>query len=166
MKKCAVFTLTILVIVLAYVYLSGKKASMDALRAEETMVLKPSFDVRYDASEHLINSQNSNVECEADSEILCAVETMVKCSINPSAEFCSKDKVPDFVFMEDENLGRPTEVSYQITRINPIDENMLEVHTKSNCDGTWFGLCKGNVIYVLDSSKGYIRVKDVYAINL
>jgi len=40
---------------------------------------------------------------------------------------------------------------------------MIEVYTQGSCNGMWFGLCEGNIIYVLSNKNGFWAVKDVYA---
>ena len=132
----------------------------------ESVILKPEFDLVFDASAHLHKKGEIDATCNNESEIICAVETTVKCSVDPTLSICSKNIVPDYTFMEDDEfLGRPTEVLYRITGIKTIDADTIEVRTKSECNGSWFGLCQGNVIYVVDNVKGFFRVKDVYALG-
>ena len=68
-------------------------------------------------------------------------------------------------FMEDESLQRPSQASFQIVKLKPIDAHTVEVYTKSDCNGVWFGLCKGNIIYVLNNRSGNWTVKDIYALQ-
>lgn len=105
--------------------------------------------------------------CSNESQMICAVNLMVKCTINPDFAECTtnKDKMPKFTFMVDESLGRPTKQTYQITKIKPLPEGLVEVYTKSECDGKWFGLCKGNIIYVMQQKNNLWTVKDVYAVE-
>ncbi len=103
--------------------------------------------------------------CEVDSEMVCAINLFVKCSINPKTTEClqAKNKLPKFVFMEDESLGRPTKQSYRILKMKAIAGGAFEVYTESQCDGQWFGLCRGTIIYVMQpGQRGWI-VNDVYA---
>ena len=53
--------------------------------------------------------------CSGDSQIICAINMSVKCTINPEFSECAehKDEMPDFVFMQDESLQRPTSQSYK-----------------------------------------------------
>lgn len=67
--------------------------------------------------------------------------------------------------LEDDSLQRPTKASFQIVRLKPIDANTVEVYTKSDCNGVWFGLCKGNIVYVLSNKSGSWAVKDLYALQ-
>ena len=67
--------------------------------------------------------------------------------------------------MSDESLKRPTEISYKLHKMKPIAADLIEVHTDSTCNGNWFGLCQGRVIYVLVPDNDSWRVKDIYAIE-
>lgn len=101
--------------------------------------------------------------CAEDSEIICAINQTIKCTINPQFSECDRELMPKFVFMQDESLDRPTEMSYQITKLKPLSGGMLEVYTNSDCNGTWFGLCKGTIIYVLSQQNNRWIVQDIYA---
>ena len=49
---------------------------------------------------------------------------------------------------------------------NPNEEYVVELYTDSTCNGSWFGLCQGTVIYVLTQpDDGSWYVKDIYAIE-
>ena len=104
-------------------------------------------------------------ECKQDSKMLCAVDFAIKCTINPEYAGCKESKLPKFIFMNDESLKRPTEISFKLHKIKPIAADLIEVHTNSKCDGNWFGLCQGRVIYVLVPDNDDWRVKDIYAIE-
>ncbi|MBE6451481.1 MAG: hypothetical protein E7016_05915 [Alphaproteobacteria bacterium] len=104
-------------------------------------------------------------DCKQDSKMLCAVDFAVKCTINPEFEGCKESKLPKFIFMSDESLKRPTEISYKLHKMKPIAADLIEVHTDSTCNGNWFGLCQGRVIYVLVPDNDSWRVKDIYAIE-
>ena len=100
-----------------------------------------------------------------NSAMACAVEFTVKCTLNPAFEGCKTSKLPKFIFMEDESLKRPTEISFKIAKIKPINADLVEIHTDSTCNGNWFGLCNGRVIYVLVPDGNGWRTKDIYAIE-
>ena len=106
-----------------------------------------------------------NPNCTGDSAMLCAVDFAVKCTINPDFAGCRDTRLPRFIFMEDENLERPTQISFTVHKIKPISADLIEIHTNSSCDGKWFGLCQGRVIYVLVPDNDNWRVKDIYAIE-
>ncbi|MBQ8870668.1 MAG: hypothetical protein IJ019_04760 [Alphaproteobacteria bacterium] len=108
---------------------------------------------------------NLKTDCKQDSKMLCAVDFAVKCTINPEFEGCKESKLPKFIFMSDESLKRPTEISYKLHKMKPIAADLVEVHTDSTCNGNWFGLCQGRVIYVLVPYNDSWRVKDIYAIE-
>lgn len=110
-------------------------------------------------------SENLKVGCDEDSKMICAVELAVKCTLNPDFEECADTKLPRFIFMSDEGLNRPTELSFKIHKIKPIASDLVEIHTNSTCNGNWFGLCQGRVIYVLVPQENSWRVKDIYAIE-
>ena len=67
--------------------------------------------------------------------------------------------------MEDESLQRPTQQSYKITKLKPLNDGTVEVYTQSTCNGVWFGLCNGNIIYVMKNVNNKWQVKDIYAIS-
>lgn len=105
--------------------------------------------------------------CENESEIICAINNSIKCTINPQFSDCAANKkfMPDFIFMQDENLKRPTSQSYKITKLKPLADGSIEVYTQSTCNGNWFGLCNGNIIYVMENKDNHWFVKDLYALE-
>lgn len=106
------------------------------------------------------------ISCTVKNAQLCAVEGAVKCTINPDFEGCKTFNLPKFIFMQDSQLDRPTEISYRIANKKVLINDTVEIYTDSACNGGWFGLCQGTVIYVLakeDGKKWY--VKDIYAIE-
>lgn len=109
-----------------------------------------------------------SAECLEKDKQLCAVEQAVKCTINPSLDNCKNLNLPKFIFMQDPGLDRPTEISYKITNRRVLVNNNVEIYTDSTCNGSWFGLCQGTVIYVLtkpENANGEWFVKDIYAIE-
>lgn len=113
------------------------------------------------------SAENLNTGCDSPSEMICTINTAIKCTINPEFSECAaaKDFLPKFVFMVDESLQRPTFQSYQIDKITPRDDDLVEVHTKSSCDGNWFGLCNGNIIYVMQYLDSHWIINDMYAVE-
>lgn len=113
------------------------------------------------------NAENLTLGCESDSEMICAINTTIKCTINPDFEECgnAKQNMPDFVFMQDESLQRPTFQSYQVDKITPREDGQVEIRTKSSCNGNWFGLCNGNIIYVMKYIDSRWVVTDMYAVE-
>ena len=104
--------------------------------------------------------------CKLNSPMACAVEFAIKCTLNPDFNGCRDSKLPKFIFMTDEALERPSEMSFQIVKIKQINPDLIELHTDSTCNGKWFGLCQGRIIYVLTPLGDGWRVKDIYAIEI
>lgn len=113
------------------------------------------------------NAQSVTTECsEGLNEMLCAVESAVKCTLKPDLENCAKLDLPQFIFMTDPTVERPTEMNYKYINKEIQPSGSVDIYTESSCNGGWFGLCQGTVIYVLSqnkNSKWY--VKDIYAIE-
>lgn len=105
--------------------------------------------------------------CAVESQMLCAVNMSIKCTIDPSFAECEANKahMPSFIFMQDESLKRPTSQSYKVSSLKPLADGTIEVHTQSTCNGNWFGLCNGNIIYVMQQTDGKWIVKDLYALE-
>lgn len=105
--------------------------------------------------------------CSDDSDMICTINVAVKCILNPSFSECIKTKefLPSFIFMQDENLKRPTFQSYKITKLSPRNDGNVEVYTQSSCNGNWFGLCNGNIVYVMKNINSKWTITDIYAIE-
>ena len=104
-------------------------------------------------------------ECQADNAQLCAIEKAIKCTINPEFEGCKEAKIPQFIFIKDSGTDRPSEISYKFVEKKSLNNQTVEYYTDSTCNGTWFGLCHGRVIYVLSPDGNDWAVKDIYAIE-
>lgn len=127
----------------------------------------PPSNIAVSAEQPVTYELNSLPEtCQLNSKMACAVELAVKCTINPDFNGCKDAKLPNFIFMNDPSLQRPSQISFKINKIKPISADLVEIHTQSTCNGNWFGLCNGNIIYVLVPNGEDWRVKDVYAIEL
>lgn len=109
------------------------------------------------------NKNDLTEGCKEDSKIVCAINLALKCTLNPNLNECEKEKLPSFIFMEDESLERPTQISYKIVKMKPISGGSVEIYTQSNCDASWFGLCEGNIIYIMTQNGEDWRVNDIYA---
>lgn len=140
-------------------------STQEALEKGEEIVARPQFDVEFEDVVYQYDINNLPQGCDKGSDIVCAIDLQVKCTINPKLAECDAKKLPRFTFMEDESLQRPTQSSFQIVKLKPIDATTVEVYTKSECNGVWFGLCKGNIVYVLSNAKGSWVVKDLYALQ-
>lgn len=122
--------------------------------------------VDFDEQTFTYNLSSLPEKCQLNSEMACAVELAVKCTINPEFNGCKDAGLPKFIFMNDPSLQRPSQMSFKISKIKPIAADLVEIHTQSTCNGNWFGLCNGNIIYVLVPNGESWRVKDIYAIEL
>lgn len=166
MKKNLLIMLLVLILcaflgVLGFYYLSPQVAEPSA------SVEKVEINNQKTDEADLLSYKKGNLssDCSADSKMLCAVDFAVKCTIDPEFEGCRESRLPKYIFMQDESLNRPTEISFVVRKIKPISADVVEVHTDSKCNGTWFGLCQGRVIYVVVPQEDTWRVKDVYAIE-
>ena len=108
---------------------------------------------------------NFSEECSEQEKIYCAVENAVKCTINPDAKICSSLNLPSFIFLKDPSVERPSEINYRYTNKKVLPNGTIELYTESSCTARWFGLCQGNVIYVLDESKHKWYIKDIYSVE-
>ncbi len=153
MKKISVFLSLFLIIASCS---KTDTTSENTKKATETLDKKTvfSFDV---------NSLTTG--CTNSSEIVCAINQTIKCTLNPEFDGCAqaKDKIPSFVFMQDESLQRPTFQSYKVIKLTPREDGAVEVYTQSSCNGNWFGLCSGNIIYVMKHIDSAWIVSDMYA---
>ena len=118
-------------------------------------------------SVHSYSVQDIKSGCDAEDKVFCAIERTVKCTLAPELDGCVADVVPSFVIGKVEKEIRPTEISFEITKIKPITgTNDISVYTKSDCNASWFGLCKGNVIYSLSNKDGNWVVNNIYALEM
>ena len=118
-------------------------------------------------SVHSYSASDVKSGCEAEDKIFCAIEKTVKCTLAPELDGCVAEVVPSFVIGKVEAEVRPTAISFEITKIKPIaGTNDISVYTKSNCNASWFGLCKGNVIYSLSNKDGEWVVNNIYALEM
>lgn len=110
---------------------------------------------------------NLKTGCSTNSDLICTINYTIKCILNPSFEECEKQKetMPSFIFMNDETLQRPTFQSYKINKLSPRNDGSVEVYTQSSCNGNWFGLCNGNIIYVMKNINSKWYIKDIYSLE-
>lgn len=115
---------------------------------------------------HSYNANDVTSGCSAEDKIFCAIELAVKCTIAPELDGCVKDVVPSFILGKTDEGIRPTEISFEITKIKPIPgDGNIAVYTNSDCNASWFGLCKGNVIYSLRPRDDAWVVTNIYALE-
>ena len=117
------------------------------------------------------NKDSLSEECPSDNEIVCAIDKIVKCALNPKLSLCDSKNMPEFlfyddsIFAEDNVEGRPSEQSFKILKHKILDDHTIEVYTEGQCDHNWFGACQGNIIYIMDNGSGQWLVKDLYAVE-
>ena len=128
-------------------------------------------DLKFDGTIFSYQKDSLPQTCNNDSEIVCAIENVVKCALKPTERYCDKKHMPDFIFFDDtmfaddNNLGRPTKQSFRLIKLKPINDSTIEVFTEGTCDKNWFGNCQGNIIYVMTNSSGKWLVKELYAME-
>ena len=83
----------------------------------------------------------------------------------PDLPMCSKLNLLPFIFMTDPTAERPTEMNYKFISKQVFPSGRTEIYTESSCNGGWFGLCQGTIIYSLEQSNGKWYVNDIYAIE-
>lgn len=161
-KKLFIITIVIMLAVLTGVFLQKRELMKMPSFAEEQIQMPP--QIPFDDETRRFEFGKISEEC-TDIEAICAVNKAVKCTIDPKLEFCDKNYVPRFIFIDDSTVGRPEYIEYKVVNTNSIDMNTVEIQTVGDCDGMWFGLCKGNIIYVLTDHSGEWVVKDIYALE-
>lgn len=161
MKKVAIIIFLLLCISASvYILTKSKKIQTPNPFSEKTATQEITEEVVYS-----FDKENLPVECSSNDNEICAVEQAVQCTIEPTLEFCSKNLLPRFIFMQDEGLERPSLITFKVTAKKTI-KNGVEIYTDSQCNGAWFGLCQGNVIYVVSQTpQNEYYVKDIYAIE-
>lgn len=140
------------------------------MRGETAPVLAsdkmPVAETAISDSVHTYRAEDVKSGCDAEDEIFCAVERTVKCTLAPDLIGCDEGSVPAFVVGKSEDVQRPSEISFAITKLKPIPESTdISVYTQSDCDAIWFGLCKGTVIYSLSPKDGQWIVTNIYALE-
>lgn len=157
-----------IVVIIALILLVGFSFSL-ITKPQQTETNQPAeVKTKLQETVFAFTKESLPADCLEKDEQLCAVENAVKCTINPALENCAKLNLPKFIFMQDAGLDRPTEISYKLKNKRVLVNNTVEIFTDSSCNGGWFGLCQGTVIYVLakpeDQTDGWY-VKDIYAIE-
>ena len=149
-------------VILSFIFIVA--CSQKDTTAEKTKEANSSLDKNTVFSFELANLKTG---CDYDSDLICTINNAIKCTLNPLFEECEKIKetIPSFVFMQDETLQRPTFQSYKINKLSPRDDGAVEVYTQSSCNGNWFGLCNGNIVYVMKNIDSKWYIKDMYALE-
>ena len=166
MLRNIIVIIAMLAVIALSVYLykksTPKTASTEDFAEEQAEVIAE--EVLPD-SIYTFNIENVTENCTQENPQFCAVENAVKCTVNPDSEFCKNSKLPEFIFMKDPSIDRPSEISYKIVNKKVLPNNTTEIYTESACNGNWFGLCQGTVIYVLSPVDEAWQIKDIYAIE-
>ena len=139
----------------------------NANKVAEIVPLSSNSDVqKVEDSLHKYSVESLKEKCEVDDVVFCAIERTVKCTINPELGICNKKDIPSFIMGKTEDDVRPSSISFSITKIKPLPESRdISVYTKSDCDASWFGLCKGTVIYSLTPRDGEWVVSNIFALE-
>ena len=153
----------IFTILLSFIFITA--CSQKDTTAEKTKEANSNLDKNTVFS---FDINNLKTGCDYDSDLICTINNSIKCTLNPNSEECQKlkDTMPSFVFMQDESLQRPTFQSYRITKLTPREDGAVEVHTQSSCNGNWFGLCNGNIIYIMKNIDSKWYIKDMYSLEI
>ena len=162
-KKLVALLFFIVIVVSGTYYILNRTKPTASLTVVDKIVETPKVAVEDMVFEYKKDTLAD--DCDQDSKMLCAVDFATKCTINPSFKGCKESRLPKFIFMNDESLKRPTEISFKVHKIKPLSADLVEIHTDSTCNGNWFGLCQGRVIYVVVPDGESWRVKDIYAIE-
>lgn len=111
------------------------------------------------------SQKNKPQDYQNANAIIQAINQSVQCTLTPMDANCIsiKEALPKFIFMQDESLERPSEISYTINKIKPLNGGLLHIYTKTTCNAGWFGLCQGNTIYVLENKNQKWFVTDIFA---
>jgi len=161
LKRIIAFILMVIILVCLYTW-KTKVSKPIVMTDNSPVITTKTFDNRV----YAYGADNLSEKCFLNSPMACAVELAVKCTLNPDFTGCGEAKLPKFIFMTDDALGRPSQMSFKIVKIKPINADLIEIHTDSTCNGNWFGLCNGRIIYVLVPAGNAWRVKDIYAIEV
>lgn len=133
--------------------ISTKSIQMYEIPSQEILNQTFSFNKEDDSS----TFANSN-------KYINAINEAILCTLSPHNPQCPQLNIPKFILMEDESLQRPTQIQYKITKIKPLAGGILHIYTQSRCNNNWFGLCQGNIIYVLQNQNNQWYVSDIFAL--
>mgnify|MGYP007069884706 CR=1 FL=1 len=165
LKKFIVVCALIALLALSFVLFRKTKTAADE-NVEPQEVVNEVQEAPIPEQVFSFNKDNLPENCTLDDGQFCAVEKAVKCTLNPDFADCAKSDLPKFIFMQDPSVERPTEMNYKIVDRKSIGNNSVEIYTESTCNGNWFGLCQGTIIYVLGQKPENVwYLKDIYAIE-
>lgn len=163
-KKIAVIALMLILFGWSLTLIGKTKTETVVAETEDAPAVQVEEQLPEDV--YSFNAQDLTEECsEGLSEMLCTVERAVKCTLKPDLPMCSKLNLLPFIFMTDPTAERPTEMNYRFINKQVFPSGRTEIYTESSCNGGWFGLCQGTIIYSLEQSNGKWYVNDIYAIE-
>ena len=152
-------------------FISACKDNNNAKQTLPPQEMGKTTELKFDDTVFSYQKDSLPPNCNNESEIVCAIENVVKCSLKPTETYCDKKHMPDFIFFDDamfaddDGLGRPTQQSFRLIKLKPINGSTIEVFTEGTCDKNWFGNCQGNIIYVMSNTSGKWIVKELYAME-
>ena len=148
----------------------GEEANEYDFNNQITMCYSKKDDPTTIISQQLTDGEFKNLEYEYD-DVIKSVESVFYSEVTAGfhiggiyyGDYVLKNisKYYEKFSLNDEK----TELTFEILKIKPIDANTVEIYTKGTCNGNWFGLCNGNIIYVLSNKSGSWVVKDIYALQ-
>lgn len=142
---------------------ADETSSQEINTREIQMFNIPSAEILNQA--HSFKATDSDSVFADENAIIKAINLAVQCTLSPHNANCTPQKLPKFILMEDESLQRPTQMQYKITKIQPLAGGILHIYTQSQCNNNWFGLCQGNIIYVLQHQNDIWTVTDIFALE-
>lgn len=165
LKKVIVIIFMLAIVSFSFNLLKKEKKVSSPTNVEEEITVEEELKLPETVFE--FKKDTLSEDCTADDPQLCAIEKAAKCTINPDFADCAKTDLPKFIFMKDTaGLERPTEMNYKFIERKVLPNNTVEYYTESNCNGGWFGLCQGTIIYVLSQKPENVwYVKNIYAIE-
>lgn len=165
-KKLVVIVLMLALFAWSLTLIKKQKPEAVQTTAEEETEQVVQIEEQLPETVYSFNAQNVTEECSEDvNDMLCTVERAVKCTLKPDLDICKKLNLPTFIFMTDPTVERPTEMNYKFINKKVLPNGTTEIYTESSCNGGWFDLCQGTIIYVLGQNSGTWYVKDIYAIE-
>ena len=163
LKKIIVIASFIVLLGVSFILLQKTKQSKQAPQQEG--IIEAAVEETLPETIYNFNHQSLPEDCSEQEAIYCAVENAVKCTINPDNDKCKSLNLPTFIFLKDPSVERPSEINYRYTDKKVLPNGTVELYTESSCNARWFGLCQGNVIYVLDETEDNWYIKDIYSIE-
>ena len=163
MKKFFIFCLSLLLINACSDEQNSESASEEIQTKEIQMFNIPSAEI-LNQTFSFTNTDSETIFTH-NNPIINAINNAIKCTLSPHTPSCASLNIPKFILMEDESLQRPSKIAYKVTKIKPLAGGILHIYTQSQCNNNWFGLCQGNIIYVLQNKNDSWYVSDIFALE-